>query len=100
VPHITTVNGHRITPDNHAVKTSLRRATARRLKCVLIERSWSVQELARRARMTRTYASLLIHGRATSRQGQGRIARALGMDVGEAFPQGKVEVEVKGGAGR
>ena len=47
--------------------------------------------------MTRTYASLLIHGRCVSAKGQERIAKALGMGVERAFPKVEVEVEVESG---
>jgi len=62
-------------------------AEAKLIQIALTLRGWSVTDLARKAKMTRTYASLLIHGRATSTAGRARIARALGMRLEEAFPE-------------
>jgi len=97
VPLATTVDGQRIPIENRPVKAQARKAAARRIRIRLIERGWSVTELARRARLTRNYTSLVVHGHRGSEAARRRIARALGMGIDEAFPQGKVEVEVKSG---
>jgi len=44
-------------------------------------------KLARRARMSRTYVSLIVHGHRTNGESRWRIARALRMAVDEAFPE-------------
>jgi len=94
----TSVDGQRIPTTNRGVKLALRRATARRLKCALIERGWTVTDLARKARLTRNYTSLTVHGHRGSEAARRRIAKVLGMDMERAFP--KVEVEVKVESGR
>lgn len=63
-----------------------RQETQKGIKKALIDRGWSVTELARRAGYRRDYVSLVIHGRLHRPQVQRCVARALGMRAEEVFP--------------
>jgi transcriptional regulator with XRE-family HTH domain len=72
---------------SRAVKLPARRPATVILRCRLIQRGWTVTELARRAGYSRPHTSETIHGRKRRIGSQKRIARALGMGIDEAFPE-------------
>ena len=70
-----------------AVKLPARRAATKTIRIRLIQRGWMVTELARRADLSRSHVSQIIHDRKRRIGSQKRIARALGMGMEEAFPE-------------
>ena len=61
------------------------RADTKAIRIALINRGWTVTELARRVGQNRPRVSQVVHGRLASVGTQRRIARALGVKYAEVF---------------
>jgi lambda repressor-like predicted transcriptional regulator len=90
VPHKTSVNkiADRTRGVNRRRSAAPRTAATVAIRKRLIDLGWTVTELARRVGLARQYVSQVVHGKPRAgKPAQERIAAALGMATGEAFPE-------------
>ena len=83
MPLLTSVR--KDTPSPRKVKLPAGRPDLKAIRIRLIHRGWNMNELSRRATLTRPYVSQLVHGHRRARRAQERIAHTLGLPFAEAF---------------
>ena len=75
--HVTSVKQNTHSPQK--VKPRPRRLNTKAVRIRLIQKGWSMTELAKRVGLARQYVSQIVHGKQCRPAAAARIARVLGM---------------------